>query len=292
MRVIRQHMILMFIVALSALMLAGDLRPGPEQSFTILLSNDDGYSAPGLRALAEALAPLGTVFVAAPAQEQSGMGHAITYREAIMIRPVEVAGARGYAVEARPATCVRVGVEALLEEPPDLVVSGINSGENLGIISFMSGTVGAARQAAMLGIPAIAVSAGADRKETYAAGAAFMRELIEELRASGRLQPGLFLNVNIPAREIRGVRVVRQSVARDTENYERRKNPRGREYLWSGWVPPRDLDENTDVGAFAAGYITITPMTVDQTDAAKLPALRELKLELPAPVAASAAAPH
>ncbi len=125
----------------------------PDAPFTILLSNDDGYDSPGLHAVAEALAPVARVVVAAPSTGQSGSVNGITYREPIFFRHIELfTGVSGYAIRARPATCVRVGVESLLESKPDLVISGINRGANLGIVTFYSGTVGAARQAAKTGV--------------------------------------------------------------------------------------------------------------------------------------------
>ena len=251
----------------------------PDAPFTILLSNDDGYDSPGLRAVAEALAPVAHVVVAAPATEQSGSGNGITYREPIFFRHIELfAGVSGYAIQARPATCVRVGVESLLESKPDLVISGINRGANLGIVTFYSGTVGAARQAALLGVPAIAVSMQGDAPDDFATAASFIRELVHQLRVQRVLRPGLLLNVNVPAGKPRGVRVVRLSIAPDRENYERRTSPRGQDYFWSRWIPPADQDENTDVGAFAQEFITITPLLIDQTDVRELDSLRRLEL--------------
>ncbi len=257
----------------------------PDAPFTILLSNDDGYDSPGLHAVAEALAPVAHVVVAAPATEQSGSGNGITYREPIFFRHIELfAGVSGYAIQARPATCVRVGVESLLESKPDLVISGINRGANLGIVTFYSGTVGAARQAALLGVPAIAVSMQGDAPDDFATAASFIRELVHQLRVQRVLRPGLLLNVNVPAGKPRGVRVVKQSTAPDRENYERRTSPRGQDYFWSRWTPPADQDENTDVGAFAQGFITITPLLIDQTDVRELDSLRRLELGELAPM--------
>lgn len=259
----------------------------PDSQFLILLTNDDGYNAPGLRALAEALASTAHVVVAAPASQQSGASMAITYREPIFVRPIELtADVSGYAIQARPATSVRVGVESLLERKPDLVISGINSSPNLGIVSFYSGTVGAARQAALLGIPAIAVSRQRGDSDDYTVAATFIRELVEQLRTQRELRPGLLLNVNVPAGTPRGVRVVRQSTAPDRENYERRTSPRGQVYYWSRWQPPSDSDENTDVGAFAQSFITIVPFKIDQTDMDALESLGRLELEMPTPASA------
>ncbi|MDA2913505.1 5'/3'-nucleotidase SurE [Acidobacteriia bacterium AH_259_A11_L15] len=262
----------------------------PDAPFTILLSNDDGFDSPGLQALVEALAPVARVVVAAPATEQSGSGHGITYREPIFFHQIKLsAGVSGYAIQARPATCVRVGVESLLESKPDLVISGINRGPNLGIVTFYSGTVGAARQGALLGIPAIAVSMQGDDPDDLATAASFIWQLVRHLRAQHVLRPGLLLNVNVPAGNQHGVRVVRQSIAPDRESYERRTSPRGAEYLWSRWTPPADQDEMTDVGAFAQNFITITPLRIDQTDARELDSLGKLELEELVPISRDAA---
>lgn len=239
---------------------------------TVLLSNDDGYGAPGLRAMIAAFEPVAEVYVAAPAVEQSGKGHSITTtRDPIFVTEHRQPDGRvWYAIEAPPATCVRLGVESLLPQRPDVVISGINRGENLGINVYLSGTLGAAREAAIAGIPAIAVSMQGNEERDYAATAAFVRELVEQLRAEGRLVSGLFLNVNTPRGEARGVRVTRLSVRPNHEQYERRTSPRGRIYFWSRWQPVTEDDEGTDVHAFYRGYITLTPMLLDTTAAGEM----------------------
>ncbi|MBI2955958.1 MAG: 5'/3'-nucleotidase SurE [Acidobacteria bacterium] len=246
----------------------------------ILLTNDDGYDAAGLRALAEALAPLGEVMVAAPETNQSGTGHSTTTHEFIEVRPVElVPGVKAYAIAARPATCVRMALEALAPRRPDLVVSGINRGRNLGVVTYYSGTVGAAREASFVGIPALAVSNQRDDAKEYAATAAFVRELIEELRASGRLRPGLFLNINAPAGEWRGVRITRQSTTATPQLFSRFASPRGGVYYWSDYAHLGQDEEGTDVWAFLNGFISITPMELDQTASGELDWLRQWERE-------------
>lgn len=248
--------------------------------FTILLSNDDGYDAPGLRAMIEALRPVGDVYVAAPATEQSGKGHSIlTTREPVFISErKQPNGVPWYAIEAPPATCVRLAVESLLPRRPDVVISGINRGENLGITVYLSGTLGAAREAAIVGIPAIAVSTDGNSEKDYATTAAYIRELLGQLRAKHMLKPGLFLNVNHPAREAKGVRVTRLSLKPTGERYERRTSPRGRIYFWSEWEPLKDDEEGTDVWAFVRGYITLTPMQLDVTSTHAMEAFRTLEV--------------
>jgi 5'-nucleotidase len=249
-------------------------------AFTILLSNDDGFDAPGLRAVIEALRPLGEIYVSAPAVEQSGKGHSIlTTREPIFVNERrQPDGKTWWAVEAPPATCVRLAVESLLPRRPDLVVSGINRGDNLGLSSaYLSGTMGAAREAAIVGIPSIAVSMGGNNEADYAATAAYIRELVEELRAKDLLKPGFFLNVNRPAGEVKGVRVTRMSMKPSQEDYERRTSPRGRVYFWSRYRPPEDEGEGTDIAAFRRGYIALTPMVLDVSDRATMEKLQGFK---------------
>lgn len=271
-----RNSLLVFLLVFSLTVAGGGVPATGGPEFTILLTNDDGYRSPGLRALVDALKPIARIVVAAPTDQKSGVSMAITYREPIFVRKVDMGeGVEAYAVTAMPATAARVGLESLMEVKPDLVISGINSSENVGSAIPISGTVGAARQAASLGYPAIAISR--EGRADYNAVAAFVRELVEALRADDRIKPGLFLNVNVPAGEARGVRIVRQSMVRDTENYEKRVNPRGATYYWSRWKPATDESEETDIGALAQGYITITPLVLDQTDAGAMAPLRGLK---------------
>jgi len=264
----------------------GDAQQAARRGFTILLSNDDGYDAPGLRALEAALGPLGEIYVSAPAADESAKAHSIaTTGEPIRItehKQPAAAGGTWYAVEAPPATCVRLAVETLLPHRPDVVISGINRGENLGIVVYYSGTLGAAREAAIVGLPAIAVSIRGNNDRDYARAAAFVRRLLEQLRAKHMLKPGLFLNVNVPAGEAKGVRVTHLSLKPNQESYERHSDPRGR-YFLSGYRPLADDEQGTDVWAFVRGYITLTPMKLDVTSRPAMDALRSLTFALAAP---------
>lgn len=253
-------------------------------NFTILVTNDDGFDAPGLRALVEALRPLGELYVSAPAMEQSGKGHSVaTTREPILVSERrQPDGKTWFAVEAPPATCVRLGLEVLLPRRPDVVISGINRGENLGILVYYSGTLGAAREAAISGIPAIAVSMRGNDERDYVAAAAFIQQLVKELRARQLLKPGLFLNVNVPSGERKGVEVARLSTRATHERFERRTSPRGRVYFWSAWEPLETDEVGTDVAAFARGFITLTPMSLDVTNPAAIESLKALGLGQPA----------
>ena len=255
----------------------------PSANFTILLTNDDGYDAPGLKALIEAFRTAGDLYVSAPAENQSGKGHSIlTTHDPIFVNEIrQPNGVTWYAVEAPPATCVPLAIEALLPRRPDIVISGINRGDNLGIASvYLSGTVGAAQEAAMVGIPAIAVSVQGNKDEDYARTAAYMRQLVEQLREQKLLKTGLFLNVNAPAGGYRGVLLARLSFKPGKEKFERHESPSHRVYYWSAYRPPEkgDMDEEgTDMSAFLRGYIAITPMVLDVTDPKAFEGLRVLE---------------
>lgn len=275
-----QTLILLLTIVLLAVPLgAQKLASG---SFTILLSNDDGYDAPGLKALTVALQPLGEIIVAAPATEQSGIGHALILRAPIMVNErKQPNGATWYAIEGPPATCVRLAVESLVARPPDLVISGINRGDNLGTTVYDSGTLGAAREAALVGLPAIAVSMRGDDDKDYAAAAAYVGQLVDQLRTKHLLKPGFFLNVNVPAGERKGVRLTRLSMKPRPEGFERRVSPRGRLYFWPVWEQLKDDAEGTDVWAFVRGFITLTPTVLDVSATQEMDALRALEVQSP-----------
>lgn len=237
----------------------------------ILIVDDDGYLAGGLLALVDSLLPMGEIFVAAPLQQQSGTGHGITYREPMAI--VEHPNAPGvpwFAVDARPATVTNVAVLALMEERPDVVVSGINRGDNVGASAWVSGTVAAARQAAMLGIPAVAFSTNVRGEGDYSVAAGWARRVLEALARAGALEAPLLLNVNIPMGEPLGIRVAPMSLDLGTQQYEERRSPRGLRYVWDSWAAPDSASDGTDLDWFGRGYVTVTPLALDQTDRARL----------------------
>ena len=256
---------------------------GAEDPFTVLLSNDDGFMAPGLQALVSELSQIADIVVAAPATQQSGTGHGITYREPIMVRVIEESDTlHWYSVAARPATTVRLALDELMEAPPDLVISGINTTANLGTATWVSGTVAAAREAALDGLPAFAVSlqGGAqDALGDYEAAARYVRTLIEELKGRDMLSSGLLLNINYPsgvANGVRGVHMTNASTRSGIQGYERRQRPRGGTYYWDTWREKEDDVDGTDIHGIAQGYITITPLIVDQTDYARIEAFEFL----------------
>lgn len=239
----------------------------------ILLCNDDGIYAPGIRALLPELKKLGDVTVVAPATEQSAVGHSITLLTPLLVQEVfdEKNERLGWAVEGRPADCVKLALTELLPARPDLLVSGLNAGSNAGINVLYSGTVAAAIEGAFFDVPSIAVSLEYARpsKLNFPKAAAIARQTIEQIIAH-RLEPGLLLNVNIPNLDHgdpKGIRVVPHGVKRYEESYDRRKDPRGRTYFWITTeikCPPNSGD--TDVTALADQYITITPLKFDLTD--------------------------
>ena len=251
----------------------------------ILLANDDGIEAPGLAAAYVELSRLGEVTVAAPDANQSGVSHGVTYAVPLFVRTIEprVAAPPGgpvgpwYRIAATPASCVRLALTSLLKEKPDAVVSGINRGDNAGLTLYVSGTLGAAREAAFDGIPAVAASLVSSPRMDYGPGAAVLARVVSETLARG-LPRGTFLSVNIPATTIKGVKVVPHSAKNGTNAYERRESPRGEVYFWNLWTEPVDPDPQTDVGAITEGYVAVTPLRVDANDPAALKTLESWEL--------------
>lgn len=248
----------------------------------ILLTNDDGIYAPGLRALRTELQKLGEVLVVAPATEQSAVGHSITLLTPILVQEVfdEQDRRMGWAVEGRPADCVKLALTELIREPPDLVVSGINAGSNAGINVIYSGTVAAAIEGAFFDITSVAVSLEYSKPVhlNFPMAADIARRVIEQL-LERKPPTGALFNVNIPSLEQGppvGVRAVPQGLLRYRESYDRRTDPRGRVYFWSTpelRCPPHAND--TDITALAERYVTITPLKFDLTEAARLRTMRE-----------------
>lgn len=254
----------------------------------ILLTNDDGIEAPGIEAMYNALDGLGNVTVIAPASVQSAASHGITFHEPLMCDEVVINDRmRGFAVEGRPADCVKVALRAIWKDTfgadaqPDLTISGLNSGANVGINVIYSGTVAAAVESAFLGVPAIATSLHlADLAHVrYRRAAELARHAIDRILESvdGRLEPHSVINVNIPRTEsddapIPPIRVVEMNTAPGTDAYERRVSPYGRTYYWASG---KGMDfahtaPESDVEALLEGAITVTPLTFDMTDHARL----------------------
>src|SRR3990172_6107542 len=227
----------------------------------LLLTNDDGVHASGLQALAEALAELGEGHGLAPEREQSACGHALTLH-----RPLRVArlGERRFAVNGTPSDCVNLGVLGFLPERPVLVVSGVNHGSNLGDDVTYSGTVSAAMEGTLLGVPSIAVS--------LVSGGEFDRAAeVARLVATRVLVTGLprktLLNVNVPAQPARGLRLTRLGHRVYSEKIVEQTDPRGRTHYWIGAGEPEWEDlHGTDMGAIHDGYVSVSPLHLDLTN--------------------------
>ena len=247
----------------------------------ILLTNDDGIDAPGIAALFEAIKGLGEVRVVAPADHQSATSHGITFHHPLMVREVEPRpGLRGTAVEGRPADCVKLGARALWQEwygagaRPDLVISGMNAGANVGINVIYSGTVGAAVEGAFLGIPSIAVSLHlGDRSRTnFARAAQIARAAIDRI-LEHPLDAHRVMNVNVPRTEspdapMPPIRVVKMNVAAGIDGYERRTTPDGRTYYWpdGNGMEFFHTAEGSDVEALTERAVTVTPLWYDLSE--------------------------
>lgn len=258
----------------------GSARAVPQAAapYRILVSNDDGVRAPGILAVATALRSLGEVTIVAPAENQSGKGHSITIYEPIFRDEVVLAGGlQAISLTATPASTVKVALANILKQKPDLVVSGINRGANLGLSAYVSGTAGAAREAASQGIPAIASSLAMPATDYEAAAEATLR-VAQHVKAHG-LPPGAFLNVNVPARAkpLRGLLITTQSMTSGgVESFAEQKHPNGRTLYWNVYEEGGTAAEGTDVWAVAQGYVSVTPMRVLEYDAALVPALKAL----------------
>lgn len=250
----------------------------------ILVTNDDGIHAPGLLALYQELRHLGEVAVVAPESEQSAVGHSISLSSPLRVHQVPLdGGVPGWAVSGTPADCVKIALAELLSTPPDLVVSGINLGPNVGINVLYSGTVSAATEASILGVRAMALSLDTYKNADFRGAASLARGVLDRLLAWSGWFPGICLNVNLPALppdQVRGIKFTRQDVGTLVEHFERRVDPRERIYYWLAEINERqETDLSTDFGALQAGYVSITPIHHDLTH---YPSLENL-LALPWP---------
>jgi 5'-nucleotidase len=255
----------------------------------ILLTNDDGIYAPGLAAMQRELRRLGEVVIVAPATEQSGVGHAITYLTPLTVK--EVFGHEyssgdhrwGWAVQGSPADCVKIGIHQFCPHPPDLVLSGINSGLNAGINVLYSGTVAAAIEGAFFGITSVAVSLEFDEHARFDKAARLAREIIEQILQKKSSEAQLY-NLNIPTAALSGtaaVDVVPMNVTRYGDRFEKRIDPWGREYYWLIGGPAADTPgQETDLSALAKGKVTITPLDYNLTRQAALAEMQRWQFRL------------
>ena len=241
----------------------------------ILLSNDDGYFAPGLAALAAALAGLGEVVVVAPEQNRSGASNSLTLDRPLMLKQA----ANGFHfVNGTPTDCVHLAVTGMLDNLPDIIVSGINNGANMGDDTIYSGTVAAATEGYLLGIPSIAISLTSFEGRNFAAAGRVARGLVERYTAKPINQPVL-LNVNvpdIPYEELKGIEVTRLGRRHKAEPVVKMVSPRNETMYWIGAAgAAADAGPGTDFNAVERGFVSVTPLQVDLTQAAQLPAIRQ-----------------
>jgi 5'-nucleotidase len=236
----------------------------------ILISNDDGYQAPGIRALAQTLAEIATVTVVAPDRDRSGASNSLTLDSPIRAREMEDGVT---CVDGTPTDCVHLAITGLLGEEPDMVVAGINAGANLGDDVLYSGTVAAAMEGRFLGLPAIAVSLAGDRPTHYETAAQVTLDLVKRL-LSGSLPADTILNVNvpdIPLEQLAGMQATRLGHRHKSESVIPMEDPRGRRVYWVGPAgPEQDAGPGTDFHAVRSGYVSVTPVDVDLTRYAAL----------------------
>ena len=239
----------------------------------ILVTNDDGVNAPGLLALTQAMRELGRVTVLAPDRNWSASGHVKTLERPLRVKAAILAdGSSALATDGAPSDCVALAVLGILDDPIDLVVSGINGGENVGHDLTYSGTVTAAMEGAISGLPSVAVSLDVphmlEGALNYGPAAAFAKKVVANVMANG-LPESTLLSVNVPylpMEEIRGILVTRQGLRIYKDALVRREDPRGRPYYWIGGDAPEGVpEEGTDIGALNAGYVSVTPVQLDLT---------------------------
>jgi len=243
----------------------------------ILVTNDDGYRSEGIKALADVLASFGDVTIVAPTTEASAIGHALTLRRPLRLEHI---GDRMYAVDGTPTDCVNIAVTQIFKGLPDLVVSGINKGWNLGDDVTYSGTVAGALEAALLGVPGIAVSLRMTRGEYDFGPSAEAAASMAEALLRRPLPPRVLLNINVPSGQPNGFRVTVQAKRNHVTSVDVRHDPKGRPYFWIGegqddWEP----HDQSDYQAVRDGYVSLTPLHPDLTAHHALAAVEQLSLE-------------
>lgn len=238
----------------------------------ILLTNDDGVDSLGIKVLADSLSDIAEIFVVAPDRERSGTGHGITVFSPLMVSKVDHLDTvkEAWVVNGTPADCVKLAISALVPEVPDLVISGINRGSNLGTDVLYSGTVSGAVEGVIMGVPALAVSLNSFKHDAdFAYAGKFTRSLCLQLAKDG-FERDLLLNVNLPdmpRESIHGVRITKLGSRRYENLFEERKDPRGKTYYWlGGGIIEETQDEDSDVAAVNDGFVSITPIHFDLTD--------------------------
>jgi 5'-nucleotidase len=237
----------------------------------ILITNDDGITAPGIRSLVEAARGLGKVVVVAPDKPQSGMGHAITIGTPLRMNKVEMFGdVEAWQTSGTPVDCVKLAVDKVLHRKPDICLSGINHGANHSINVIYSGTMSAAMEAAIESIPSIGFSLLDYRFEADFSAAVFYANKIIKTVLENKLDKHLLLNVNIPPvpkKEIKGIKICKQAYAKYVEDFDERKDPQGKKYYWlTGEFVNFDKSKDTDVWALQNNYVSVVPVQFDLTN--------------------------
>jgi len=250
----------------------------------ILVTNDDGITAPGIRSLVEVMTELGDVVVIAPDKPQSGMGHAITINSTLRIQKVKIYGVKEeYSCTGTPVDCVKLAVNKILHRRPDLCVSGINHGSNMSINVIYSGTMSAAVEGAIEDIPSIGFSlCDHDIEADFSVAKKYARIIAENALKNG-MAKGTCLNVNIPAVpeiEIKGIRICRQAKANWIEELDERHDPSGKQYFWltGKFQNFEPKEEDTDVWALDNNYISVVPVHFDMTAHSAIKELKKWKL--------------
>ncbi|HRI40492.1 MAG TPA: 5'/3'-nucleotidase SurE [Bacteroidia bacterium] len=251
----------------------------------ILVTNDDGITAPGLHALVNAMSTLGDLYVVAPDSPQSGMGHAITIHNMLRLDKVEVHGDHDwYQCSGTPVDCVKIAMDKILPRKPDLCVSGINHGSNSSINVIYSGTMSAAMEGAIEGIPSVGFSLLNYSLDADFSGAAHVARIVASRVLEKGLPQGSLLNVNIPSlplEDLKGIKICRQAMAKWEEEFDERIDPTRRKYYWlTGKFVNHDRGEDTDEWALANGYVSVVPVQFDFTAHHAIPFLNEQVYEL------------
>lgn len=246
----------------------------------ILITNDDGIFAPGIYALWEAMQEVGQTTVVAPDTEQSAVGHAITLSDPLRVEGIHrTGGFEGFAVSGTPADCAKIAIRSLMDKKPDVLISGINRGANLGNNIIYSGTVSAATEGTMLGIPSVAISINSFNSDEFRGAKETASKVVHYL-TNNTLPSGTLLNVNVPycpPEEIKGIKVTRQGNQYFQDDFDQRKDPRGRTYYWmKGKIVDDDQELYYDSKAVCDGYVSITPIHFQMTNESYFTKLEEI----------------
>lgn len=251
----------------------------------ILITNDDGINAVGIRMLASSLKEIGEVTVVAPDRERSATGHAITMHHPLRVEKVKFGDfdIDAWSISGTPSDCIKIGVESLMEEAPDIIVSGINNGPNLGTDVLYSGTVSAAIEGAIHNIPSIALSVYGKINEIVYEGAAYYSCKLIQAVIKNKMPKNLVLNINVPSMDnsqIKGVKFTELGIRRYKNSFEKRQDPMGKSYYWlSGSLIEIENSVQSDVECVKNGYISVTPLHFDLTDYNYLDNMANWKIE-------------